>query len=426
MKPLRLLILSEQNNPDWISVPLVGYRHSEAMAKLHRVHLVTHIRNKPAHDRKRAPYTDITYIDLGWLDTFYNWLFRVVFKEDFGSQALTAIRLPFYLVFEWLAFRKLKEALAQQTYDCVLRLTPVAPVLPSPWALWLQAYKVPFVIGPINGGLPFPESFQQAQKQKEWISNLRKFYRWMPYARSTYRKSKAIMAGSSQTCGEFSQYADKVFFIPENGITPEMLKKRSFMADANRPLRLLFAGRLVPYKACDLAIKGAIDVLKSGRAQLTIVGNGSERLQLEDLVRKLGLEGAVHFAGMVSHEATMEFFNKADILLFPSIREFGGGVVFEALATGTVPIVADYGGPGDIVHPAIGFKIPLANEDQSIAFIKKTLQYLASDRSKLVELSVSGQNYARDFLTWDGKAKLTSEVLYWVLGLGPKPKSMMG
>jgi glycosyltransferase involved in cell wall biosynthesis len=422
MKPLRILILSEQNNPDWISVPLVGYRHAEALAQQHRVHLVTHIRNKPAHDKRQGPFTDITYIDLGWLDQFYNWMFEKIFKGDFGSQALTAVRLPFYLIFEWLAWKKLRAMVMQKTYDCVLRITPVAPVLPSPWARWTKKYQVPFVIGPINGGLPFPAGFQQAQKQKEWISNLRKLYQIMPYARSTYKDARAIIAGSSQTCSEFSAYQDKVFFIPENGITSDMLQLRAPMVMTSRPLQLLFAGRLVPYKACDLAIKGAAELLRTGRAHMTIVGDGAEREALQGLVQNLGISSKVTFTGMVTHVVTLQHFMKADVLVFPSVREFGGGVVFEALATGAVPMVSDYGGPGDIVHDAIGFKIPLSNEATTVAYIQKTLDELEKDRARLLELSRNGQAFARDALTWNGKARLTSQILYWVLGQGEKPR----
>ncbi len=422
MKPLRILILSEQNNPDWISVPLVGYRHTEALGRQHRVHLVTHIRNKPAHEKKRGPFTDITYIDLGKVDVFYDWMFEKIFRGDFGSQALTAVRLPFYLLFEWLAWRQLRALVERQTYDCVVRITPVAPVLPSPWARWTKKYKLPFVIGPINGGLPFPAGYEQAQKQKEWISNLRKLYQFMPYARSTYKEARAIIAGSSQTCSEFSAYQDKVFFIPENGITPDMIQQRRAMAVTTKPLQLLFVGRLVPYKACDLAIKGAAELLRAGRAHLTIVGDGAEREGLQELARKLGLSSRVTFTGMITHEETIQHFAKADLLVFPSVREFGGGVVFEALATGAVPMVADYGGPGDIVHNGIGFKIPLSNEKESISYIQSTLDQLEKDRGRLLELSRNGQNFARDALTWDGKARLTSQILYWVLGQGEKPR----
>ena len=44
-------------------------------------------------------------------------------------------------------------------------------------------------------------------------------------------------------------------------------------------------------------------------------------------------------------------------MVFPSIRDNGAGVVFEALASGAVPVVADFGGPGDIVHSDVGYKV---------------------------------------------------------------------
>jgi glycosyltransferase involved in cell wall biosynthesis len=67
-------------------------------------------------------------------------------------------------------------------------------------------------------------------------------------------------------------------------------------------------------------------------------------------------------------------------MVFPSVRDFGAGVVFEALATGAVPVVADFGGPGDIVHPEVGYKVPLTNENDFVAQMEKILTELAHDR----------------------------------------------
>ena len=63
---------------------------------------------------------------------------------------------------------------------------------------------------------------------------------------------------------------------------------------------------------------------------------------------------------------TLAQFQRADVLVFPSLREFGGAVIFEALGLGAVPVVADFGGPGDIVTPQVGYKIALMNEDDLI------------------------------------------------------------
>ena len=79
------------------------------------------------------------------------------------------------------------------------------------------------MIGPINGGLPWPQGFSQAENQKSWIDRLRNLYRFLPFAKSTYRRAAAIIAGSSQTYAEFAGYRDKLFFVPENGVSRSLV-----------------------------------------------------------------------------------------------------------------------------------------------------------------------------------------------------------
>jgi glycosyltransferase involved in cell wall biosynthesis len=294
--------------------------------------------------------------------------------------------------------------------------------LPSLFAFFLRRGPIPFVIGPINGGLPWPPGFSQADKQKEWISDLRSFYRFLPFARSTYRNAGAIVAGSSHTYNEFAAYREKLFFVPgENGITPPVYTSALHSSPRSDKLELIFVGGLAPYKACDLALRAAAPLLQMGRARFTIVGDGSERPGLEQLTRSLGIEKVVSFCGMLRHDETMQRLGAADVLVFPSIHEFGGAVVFEALAMGAVPVVVDFGGPGDIVHPEVGFKVPLTNEDDVVLQVEKVLAELARDRSLVDRLRHQGMRYARERLSWDGKAQIMTQILYWAVRHGPKP-----
>src|SRR4029077_5260274 len=118
-------------------------------------------------------------------------------------------------------WRQMRTRIKGGNFDVVLRLLPISSVLPSLFPFFLRRGPIPLVIGPINGGLPWPAGFSQADKQKEWISNLRSFYRFLPFARSTYRNPAAIIAGSSHTYAEFAAHREKLFFVPgENGINP--------------------------------------------------------------------------------------------------------------------------------------------------------------------------------------------------------------
>jgi glycosyltransferase involved in cell wall biosynthesis len=419
---LRILILARDSNPDKTHGHLIGYSHAEALARLHAVTLVIHRDNEKAVRGVQGPFQAIEVVSLPWLDRIHAWCFRWIFRNNYFSQALTAFNYFFYLAFEWRAWQQTRARILAGDFDVVLRLLPVSAVLPSPFAFFLRRGPIPFVVGPINGGLPWPPGFSQANKQKEWISSLRRIYRFLPFARSTYRDAAAIIAGSSQTYTEFATYREKLFFVPgENGINPSLYPSGLRKSQRGDKLELIFVGGLFPVKAVDLAVRGAAPLLQTGAANLTIVGDGPERANLEQLSRSLGIADVVSFCGWIHHREVIQRLAVADVLVFPSVRDFGGGVVFEALAMGAVPVVADFGGPGDIVHGDVGFKVCLTNEDDVVLQIEKALTELARDPSLVNRLRQQGMRYARQCLSWDGKAQMVSEVLCWVAEHGPKP-----
>src|SRR6185503_14627475 len=164
----------------------------------------------------------------------------------------------------------------------------------------------------------------------------RNLYRFMPFSRSTYRHATAIIVASSQTYSEFPEYPDKLFFIPEPGIGDSAFADDSRRPEPGAKLELIFVGGLVPRKACDLALRGAAALLRSDLARFTVVGDGPERKRLEELVRSLGIEKAVTFCGWVGHPEVFSRLRSADVFVFPSVRDNGAGVVFQALACGAV------------------------------------------------------------------------------------------
>jgi glycosyltransferase involved in cell wall biosynthesis len=422
MSKLRILVLGQNVDPTDISVPLVGYSHAAALAEIHDVTLVI---GSPVEDHVRsakANFRRIEVVRMDKLERMRLWAFRRIFKSNYDSQALTAFAYPFVVAFEWFAWRQLRKRVLAREFDVVMRVVPVTAVLPSPFAFFLRKTTVPFVIGPLNGGLPWPPGFNQLQKQKEWVSGLRDLYAYLPFARATYRHAAAIIVASSNTRSEFSAYRDKLFFIPENAIWRALCCEDARKQEPGAKLKLIFVGGLVPRKACDLGLRAAAPLLRNGTAHFTVIGDGPERNRLEQLVASLGIDNAVDFFGWLPHAEVMERMRQADILVFPSLRDFGGGVVFEALASGAVPLVVDFGGPGDIVHPEIGFKVPLTSERDVVSEIEKILSNLATNRDRLDRLRRQGMSYARECLTWDAKAKQTTKVLNWVVQGGPKPE----
>jgi glycosyltransferase involved in cell wall biosynthesis len=421
MSRLRILLLAPGCNPEEVSMPYVTYSHAAALAQLHDVALVVGSPSEDPVRRAKAPFRTIEVVRMPLLERIYAWSLRRIFKYNYDTQVLTAFIYPFSLAFEWHAWRQLRRRIFAGEFDVVLRIMPMTPVMPSPFAFFLRNGPVPFVIGPLNGGLPWPPGFAQLDNQREWVSGLRNLYRFLPFARSTYRHAAAIIAASSQTYAEFATYSEKLFFVPEPGISPSLCFGDSRSPKPGAKLELIFVGGLVPRKACDLALRAAAPLLRSDLARFTVVGDGPERNRLEQLMRSLGIEKAVSFCGWVSHAEVLRRLRSADVMLFPSIRDNGAGVIFEALATGAVPVVADFGGPGDIVHPEVGYKVALTDESDMVSEIEKILTDLAGNRDHLNRLRKQGMSYAGERLTWEAKAQSVTRVLNWAVRRGPKP-----
>jgi glycosyltransferase involved in cell wall biosynthesis len=424
MSRLRILLLVPDANPQGVCASLIGYSEAQALAQLHDVTIVVRSPAEAALRRKQGAIRSIEVVRLPRLERLFAFVVRGIFKDDYmtHAQTLTAfVRYPFSISFECQAWRQMRRRIMAGEFDIALRLLPVAAVLPSPFAYFLRNGPIPFVIGPLSGGLPWPPGFTQAENHRQWISGLRRLYRFMPFSQSTYRHAAAIVAGASHTYAEFAEYAEKLFFLLENGVDRSLCCGGACNVERDDKLELIFVGSLTPIKGCDLALRAAVPLLRGGLARFTVVGDGPERKRLEQLTRSFAVEKAVSFCGMVSHDEAMRRLRTADVLVFPSIRDNSPAVVFEALAAGAVPVVADFGGPGDTVRPEVGYKVPLTNEADVVSQIEKILTGLARDRATLERLRGQCVSYAREFLSWDAKAQTFTAILRWVLRQGPKP-----
>lgn len=417
---LRVLVLAESCNPEWASVPLVGWSHYEALSHVADVHLVTRVRNRPALDRLGLKEgRDYTAIDTEFVFEPMVRLVRRISGPNKGWAVLTALTIPSYLLFELIAWRRLKRRLRQ--FDLVHRITPVSPAVPSPFATWCHKLGVPFVLGPINGGLPWPKEFPDLRRQEgEWLSRFRSLFRTVPGYKATRQAATAIIVGGQSAFREIPAiWQDKVIYIPENAFDARRFPPpphRSAHDYDGRPLRAIFLGRLVPYKGCDMLLEAAADLLRQGRMTLTIAGSGPEEERLRALITRLDITHAVAFTGELRHCEVAEHLARADILTFPSVHEFGGAVVLEAMALGVVPVISNYGGPAELASPQCAFLVPLQERIAYIQSFRNVLHAIVADPAQLLPLSDKGRQRADRLFTWPQKAEQILSVYQWVLG----------
>ena len=301
----------------------------------------------------------------------------------------------------------------RSTYDVVHAFTPILPRYP---VRMIEACRhTPFVLGPVNGGLSFPGGFELvAKKEFDRFSFLRDFARFLPGYRRTYQRADKILAGSRATLRMLQKlHADtggQIELLHENGVDLE------FFADGVRPhpdglLRLLFVGRLVPYKCADVVIEAVSLLAGEGFAgarlsRLWVTGRrgkvGKNRRAAWDSRDRCDLPDGCR-------KSRPSIFTASPIFCFPSVREFGGAVVLEAMAAGLPCIVADYGGIAEYVTEDTGFRIALDSREHLLRQMVFHIEALARNRELLAGMSVKAVARARGF-TWDSKARRTVNI----------------
>jgi glycosyltransferase involved in cell wall biosynthesis len=408
LRNIKVLILTESANPEWASVPLIGWSLSRAISNQVDAHIVTQVRNRDAFVRAGLiEGRDFTAIDN---EHIVSPLFRLSEKlrggKGRGWTTSTAFSSLAYYSFESQVWRQFRPRLLAREFDLVHRVTPVSPTSPSPIASRLARLKIPFIIGPLNGGVPWPANFRDRQlAERDWLSDFRWMYRWMPAYRSTRVYASALISGSRHTYNEMPAWTKhKCVYIPENGVDLSRFAAND-RTTPNIPLRGAFVGRLVPYKGVDLLLRAAAELLRRNQLELHIIGDGPERSSLETLVQKLKVEKHVVFHGWITHVDVQLTLRDCDFTILPSIREFGGGVVIESMALGLPPIVADYGGPAELVNNSTGIRVAFVDETSLIAGLRDAISTFVRCPEALHVMGEAGQRFVTEKLTWDAKAR---------------------
>jgi len=214
--------------------------------------------------------------------------------------------------------------------------------------------------------------------------------------------------------------------IPLGRLPEEIIEKHTASYNLLKDVPVfLFVGRMEWYKGQRL-ILDALEGLKShGIAfKMVFIGSGMDYKDIVNYADRLGLEDDVLFLGAVhDREAIRAWYNRANLLLFPSTYDTNGLVVREAAAgsVATVMIQGSCAAEG-VTNDENGFLIT-----ETAASLAIKLAELCKNPALMKEV---GENAARDlYISWDDAVKAAEErykVVYenYHKGLYPKRKKL--
>jgi glycosyltransferase involved in cell wall biosynthesis len=113
---------------------------------------------------------------------------------------------------------------------------------------------------------------------------------------------------------------------------------------------ILCVSRVTPRKGIRFLVQ-AFNILSARyeNARLVVVGDGNEKSSLEQLVQGLGIKDKIIFAGPVSHDRVLEYYQKANVFVLPSLNEGMSNTMLEALACGLPIVATETGGTKELL-----------------------------------------------------------------------------
>ena len=198
--------------------------------------------------------------------------------------------------------------------------------------------------------------------------------------RRYYKNLKGIVCINSPAIEYYKQF-NRTYFIPN--IIGEPFENQPEISLENKENLISFVGRLDREKNA-IAL---LEIFKESKIhtdwKLQIIGDGSERKNLEQFVEKNQLQDRVIFYGTKTSEEILELLRKSKIFGFTSLKEAFGNVLVEAMfcSNAIISYNCNYG-PSDIVKNNSGFLIDVNNKED---FIQK-LEMLTNSDEKLEKM----------------------------------------
>ena len=380
----------------------IGWECYQLLSKVCQITLLTHIRNREALEASGIPVEDssVIFIDTEW---FAGPLYRFAsfcFPRSEHPRFLVA-SLDFF-VYDWLAVRKASQLIKSgQDWDVVHEVTPVSPMA----ATRLYKLGIPLVLGPWNGAMASPTTFPEIMKaESKWLYPLRNFGRVIDFLIGSTRNAALILTATRSTLAGISAgNRSKCRFLLENGVDLNLFKFQewpSAPSDSN-PLHIVFVGRLLPFKGVSMLLEALKAV--NFPVQLTIVGEGPERFNLERLTAEFGISEKVEFTGNLPLNEIGKIMQQAHVFCLPSVRESGGAVLLEAMAVGRPVIAIDFGGPAEIVDEGVGVKLPATGKADVVQGLIKQFESVRQQPEVWKVRGEEGRLRVENNYSWDAK-----------------------
>jgi len=323
---------------------------------------------------------------------------------------------PYYLLWQWGAYRRARQLLREQPFDYAMHLTFGSIWMPT----FMHRLPLPFIWGPVGGGEAVPFGLIASLPLRSRVLQYLRYglmatFHINPLFVGVTRRACIILARTEDTARMIpSRHAGKVRVILETAVANEWMDvelARDGMAAEGRPVQVIYTGRLVAFKNVAVAICAIAMARRRGTdLHLCIVGDGPQRGPLQILAIQEGVADQVTFTGMISQAEVMAALRGSDIYLLPSLREGGVWSLIEAMALALPVVCVNTSGMAVIADAESAVLVEPSSQQQMIDDFSSALQGLAGSPERRMELGRHARKRIEKHFLWQHKGDFMADL----------------
>jgi glycosyltransferase involved in cell wall biosynthesis len=256
---------------------------------------------------------------------------------------------------------------------------------------------IPYVLtvhlGDVPGGVP--------QKTDRWFRIV------APFIPPIWERASRVVAVSKFTRQLASAHYDVPVSIIPNGV---VIQSDIAVNPPSQPPILIFAGRFQHQKNLPFLIR-ALSLIQDLPWTLKLIGEGPERLLIEEAVTQEELETRIEFNGWMESEEVEDELLASDILVMPSLSEGLPIVGVQALAKGLAIVANRAGGLEDIVQEGVNGRLcQIGDQDCFVEALRwaledldrlSTMKFASKEMSNRFDIRRVADEYEELFLSID-------------------------
>lgn len=318
----------------------------------------------------------------------------------------------YYLLWQQLSNRLVKKTMHENNIEIFHLLT---------WgnALWpISSYgqKKFFIWGPTGGIDTIPSEYSSHYHWKDRFQEavrrlVIRSLRFNPVFQGQCKNANLILCKASSIYNTIKPcYRHKTQLFTDVAVEMREVREHSMKVIKSNEIRCIVVGQLDAWRGFDLLLEAfAIARKFVPQLRLDIIGKGSDRSRLSQMINEFNLNDIVSMIGKVSMDEYLQRMNDCDIVLNPSLKEGAVTVAFDSMAFSKPLICIDTGGYTNYFNNEYAIVLERRSRKETINNLVSALISL-KDKAECHRLGSLSHIKGEEF-TWEQKGYAIKDVI---------------